>query len=63
MRAFVRLRQMVSTNKELAGKLDELERKVSTHDKTIAGLIAAIRELATPVPPKSARRIGFIVDD
>ena len=63
MRAFVRLRQMISTNKELARKLDELERKVSSHDKAIAGLIAAIRELATPAPPKSARRIGFIVDD
>jgi hypothetical protein len=63
MRTFVRLRQMISTNKELARKLDELERKVSTHDKAIAGLIAAIRELATPAPPRPARRIGFIVDD
>lgn len=63
MRAFVRLRQMISTNKELAGKLDELERRISTHDQAIAGLIAAIRELAMPAPPKSARRIGFIVDD
>jgi hypothetical protein len=39
MRAFVRLRAMISTNKELSRKLDELERKVATHDKTIAGLI------------------------
>jgi hypothetical protein len=63
MRAFVRLRLMISTNKELAAKLDELERRVSTHDKAIAGLITAIRELATPAPPKPARRIGFISDD
>lgn len=63
MRAFVRLREMISTNKELAAKLDELERKVTTHDKAIAGLFTAIRELATPVPPKPKRRIGFIVDD
>jgi len=60
MRAFVRLREMISTNKELSKKLDELERKVSTHDQAIAGLITAIRELATPLPPKPARRIGFI---
>jgi len=60
MRAFVRLREMISTNKELSKKLDELERKVSTHDQAIAGLITAIRELATPAPPKPARRIGFI---
>ena len=63
MRAFVRLREMISTNKELAAKLDELERKVTTHDKAIAGLFTAIRELATPVPPKPKRRLGFIVDD
>jgi hypothetical protein len=63
MRAFVRLRAMISTNKELSRKLDELERKVATHDKAIAGLIAAIRELATPVPPPPKRRIGFITDD
>jgi len=63
MRAFVRLREMISTNKELAAKLDELERKVSTHDKAIAGLFTAIRELATPAPPMPKRRIGFVVDD
>lgn len=63
MRAFVRLREMISTNKELAAKLDELERKVSTHDKAIAGLITAIRELAAPGPPKPSRRIGFVTDN
>ncbi len=63
MRAFVRLRAMISTNKELSRKLDELEKKVSTHDKAIAGLITAIRELATPAPPVPKRRIGFVSGD
>jgi len=63
MRAFVRLREMISSNRELSAKLDELERKVAMHDGAIAGLIAAIRELAAPIPPKPARRIGFITDD
>ena len=63
MRAFVRLREMISTNKELAAKLHELERKVSTHDNAIAGLITAIRELASPAPPIPKRRIGFVIDD
>jgi len=63
VRAFVRLREMISTNKELSRKLDELEKKVSTHDKAIAGLITAIRELAAPAPPKPSRRIGFVTDD
>ncbi|HJQ61723.1 MAG TPA: ORF6N domain-containing protein [Burkholderiales bacterium] len=62
MRAFVRLREMIATNKELSGKLDELERKVATHDQAIAGLISAIRELATPISPKPKRRIGFVSD-
>lgn len=62
MRAFVQLREMIATNKELSGKLDELERKVATHDQAIAGLISAIRELATPIPPKPKRRIGFVID-
>jgi len=62
MRAFVQLREMISTNKALSGKLDELERKVATHDKAIAGLFTAIRELATPAPPKPSRRIGFVTD-
>ncbi|MGQ0522286.1 MAG: ORF6N domain-containing protein [Betaproteobacteria bacterium] len=62
MRAFVQLREMIATNKELSGKLDELERKVATHDQAIAGLINAIRELAMPIPTKSKRRIGFVID-
>jgi len=62
MRAFVRLREMIATDKELSRKLDELERKVATHDQAIAGLITAIRELAAPTPPKPKRRIGFVTD-
>jgi hypothetical protein len=62
MRAFVRLRAMIATNKELSAKLDELERKVATHDEAIAGLITAIRELAAPPPPKQKRGIGFVID-
>ena len=62
VRAFVRLREMVATNKELAKKLDELERRVSRHDAAITGIVKAIRELATPPDPKPGRRIGFITD-
>ena len=58
VRAFVKLRQLVLTNKELAGKLDQLERKVSGHDDTIRQLVAAIRQLmAPPEPPK--KEMGF----
>lgn len=63
MRAFVRLRVWLSSNKELARKLEELERKLQTHDQAIADILNAIRELMTPPDPPSKRRIGFITDD
>ena len=63
MRAFVRLREMISTHKEFSRKLDELEGKFATHDKAIAALFTAIRELAAPAPPGPSRRIGFVTDD
>ena len=63
VRAFVRLREMVAANKELAKKLDELERRVSHHDEAITSIVKAIRELATPPEPKPKRRIGFVSDE
>jgi ORF6N domain len=63
VRAFVRLREMIGANKELARKLDELERKLVTHDQAIAGLIEAIRELMRPPEPAEKRRIGFVQND
>ena len=59
VRAFVRLRRMFLRDKELASKLAELERKLLAHDRQIATLIRAIRELMAP-PERPARKpIGF----
>ena len=58
VRAFVRLREMLSTNQQLAGKIDELEQRLDTHDASIQELIEAIRELMAP-EPSTGRRIGF----
>src|SRR5258707_4127376 len=58
VRAFVRLREMLATNRRLAGKIDELEDRLDTHDSTIQDLIEAIRELMIPEEP-SLIRIGF----
>jgi methyl-accepting chemotaxis protein len=63
VRAFVRLREMVAANKELAKKLDELERRVSHHDEAITSIVKAIRELATQPDLKPKRRIGFVSGD
>ena len=61
VRAFVKLREMLSTHKELAGKLDDLERKLQTHDRQIVSLFEAIRGLMAP-PPKPRGRIGFAAE-
>jgi len=58
VRAFVRLREMLATNRRLAGKIDELENRLDTHDSAILDLIVAIKELMTPKQPPSLR-IGF----
>lgn len=66
VRAFVRLRQVLAANKELARKLNALERKVSSHDQAISGLVDTIRQLMSPAePPVTPKRgrIGFIQDD
>ena len=59
VRAFVKLREMLSAHKELAGKLAELERKVADHDASIQSLVTAIRQLMQPPEPTKRRRIGF----
>jgi hypothetical protein len=58
VRAFVRLREMLATNRRLAGKIDELENRLDTHDSAILDLIVAIKELMTPKQPPRIR-MGF----
>jgi uncharacterized membrane protein len=60
MRAFVKLRRMLETNRELARKFEQLERRVGKHDEEISAIIEAIRQLMTP-PEKPRREIGFHV--
>ena len=55
MRAFVRLREMIASNKELASRLNELEKK---YDRQFKAVFDAIRELMAP-PKTPVRRIGF----
>lgn len=58
VRAFVRLREILSTHKALAHKLAELEGKIETHDEAIRSLVSAIRELMR-APEKPPKKIGF----
>ena len=59
MRAFVKLRQIISTHKELAHKLKELENKIERHDSEIQSIFEAIRQLMASPPERQKRRIGF----
>lgn len=56
MRAFVRLRRMLASHKELAARLDELEKK---YDAQFRAVFDAIRELMEPPPRPPKPRIGF----
>ena len=60
MRAFVKLREALETNRELAQKFSELEKRVGKHDEDIDAIIEAIRQLIAP-PKKPRREIGFHV--
>ena len=60
MRAFVKLRQILETNPDLARKFSELERRVGKHDAEITAIIEAIRQLMAP-PEKPRRETGFHV--
>lgn len=62
MRAFVRLRRILSSHKELARKVEELERRIGAHDQQIQAVFQAIRQLMTPPEPRK-REIGFIVKE
>jgi hypothetical protein len=64
VRAFVKMRDMLSTHKEIAHRLDDMERTLGEHDEAIKALIAAIRELMQPLqakklPEYSGEKVGF----
>jgi hypothetical protein len=61
MRAFVKLRQILLANKELALKLEQLESKIEKHDTEIQAIFDAIRQLMTP-PDKPKRKIAFHIE-
>ena len=59
MRAFVKLREILTTHRELAEKIAELENKYRRHDDKIQAVFDAIRELIEPPQVSPKRRIGF----
>ena len=59
MRAFVKLKKSMFTQKELARKLKELEEKTEKHDGDIQAIFDAIRQLMAPPPEEPKPKIGF----
>ncbi len=58
VRAFVRLREVLAANRQIASKIEELEERLENHDDTIHTIIKAIKKLMTPLPA-SRKKIGF----
>lgn len=58
VRAFVRLREVLATHKELSQRLAQLERRVGGHGRSIRALMRAIRQLMAPPAPRRLQ-IGF----
>ena len=63
VRALVQMRNALAAHREIAGRLDQLERRVGSHDQTIVEILRALRELMRPAEPPKRRRIGFVRDD
>lgn len=65
VRAFVRLREVLASNQQLAQRFAELEarlgKKLATHDQAISAILAAIRGLMAPAVQRK-RGIGFTAD-
>jgi len=61
MRAFVKLREIISTHKKVEEKLKELESKLKEHDGKIIEIVRVINQLIAP-PESSKKKFGFTID-
>ncbi|MFA5090634.1 MAG: ORF6N domain-containing protein [Candidatus Omnitrophota bacterium] len=59
MRAFTKLKEILLTHKELAVKIEALERKYAEHDQAIKAIFEVIKQLLEPPPAKGKKIIGF----
>ena len=59
VRAFVKLREIVFSSRELETKMNELDRRVTGHDEQIKALVTAIRQLMQPPASEKKGKMGF----
>jgi hypothetical protein len=60
VRAFVRLRQFLTTNEQLARQIEALEEKVGKHDTDLQAILDMLRKILEPPPQRPGRRFGFV---
>jgi phage regulator Rha-like protein len=63
IRAFVRLREYLANHKDLARKLEDVERVQHEHSSHIEQIYGYIQQLIEPAPDSSKRRIGFAMEE
>ncbi|MFV1949062.1 MAG: ORF6N domain-containing protein [Anaerolineales bacterium] len=64
VRAFLRLREMISTHEVFSKKVTQLEKRISNHDQVLVDLIKEIRKLIeAPKPKKNKKQVGFILPE
>ena len=61
IRAFVRLREMLATHKDLARRIKDLERQQKEHGRQLASIYSILKKLID-VPAKPHKQIGFKMD-
>lgn len=62
MRAFVRLREILATHKDLAHAIEDIRRRQDEQGEQITAIIETINQLLLPEPVPPKRRIGFVDD-
>jgi phage regulator Rha-like protein len=62
VKAFINFRTILSSHKELARKLEKLEKRIDQKDEEVQAIFEAIRELMEPSVSKNPRKIGFTRD-
>jgi hypothetical protein len=63
MRAFVKLREVLATHKDLARAIEDIRRRQEEHGEQITAIIETINQLLLPEPVPHKRRIGFNADE
>jgi len=62
MRAFVRLRRAALISTQLMSLVEDLSKRVDTHDAVISDIVESIRQIVEPPASGRARPIGFTAD-